>query len=126
VLSWVGAVSLLHKYVVDNELSNFNTEATRSDQKWRPEKNTDDLARMKESDFLDVITALSIIGKSVKKELGNCLDLRNGCWHPNSLKIGDTRVAAHIEILILNVCQNSRHEPLQKSATPHCLLYTQK
>lgn len=103
VLSWVGAVSLLHKHVVANELSNFNTEAVRRDAKWRPAKNTDDLGRMKESDFLNVIQALSIIGKNVKQELENCLKLRNSCGHPNTLKIGDARVAAHIEILVLNV-----------------------
>lgn len=103
VLSWVGAVSLLHKYVVENELSNFNKESLRRDAKWRPAKSTDDLGRMKESDFLNVIHALSIIGKNVKQELENCLKLRNSCGHPNSLKIGETRVAAHIEILVLNV-----------------------
>ena len=36
-------------------------------------------------------------------ELRNCLDRRNGCGHPNSLKIGPNTVAHHIEILLLNV-----------------------
>ena len=57
----------------------------------------------READFLDCLEGASIIGKSVRKELGVCLDLRNGCGHPNGLKIGETRVAAHIESLILNV-----------------------
>lgn len=103
VLSWVGAVSVLYKYVINNELPNFNKEAVRRDAKWRSAKNTDDLGRMKEADFLNIIQALSIIGKNVKQELENCLKLRNSCGHPNSLKIGDTRVAAHMEILVLNV-----------------------
>jgi hypothetical protein len=39
----------------------------------------------------------------VKNELKECLDRRNGCGHPNSLKIGANTVAHHIEILLLNV-----------------------
>ena len=103
VLSWVGAISVLYKCVVDNHLTNFNAEATRRDSKWKNAKNTDDLARMKEINFLDVINHISIIGKNVKQELENCLKLRNGCGHPNTLQIGESRVAAHMEILVLNV-----------------------
>lgn len=103
VLSWVGAMSVLHRYIIDNELTNFNLEASRRDSKWRHAKNTDDLGRMKEFDFLNIISSLSIIGKTVKQELETCLKLRNSSGHPNSLKIGDARVAAHIEILVLNV-----------------------
>ena len=44
-----------------------------------------------------------MIGKNVKDELESCLKLRNACGHPNSLKIGEHRVASHIESLILNV-----------------------
>ena len=58
---------------------------------------------MKETDFLDRIVALSIVGKNVKAELKECLDRRNGCGHPNSLKIGANTVTHHIEILLLNV-----------------------
>lgn len=58
---------------------------------------------MKESIFLDILESISVIGNDVKKELKKCLDLRNSCGHPNSLVIGENRVAAHVEILILNV-----------------------
>jgi len=103
VLSWAGAVSILQYHVVSNYLSAFNAEALRRDGKWKTAKNIDDLSRMKDLDFLDVLVALSIIGKSVKQELEGCLKLRNGCGHPNSLKIGEASVSAHIELLILNV-----------------------
>ncbi len=103
VLTWVGAVSLLYDEVVKNHLSAFNTEALRRDSKWKSAKNQDDLTRMKEADFLNVLEAISVIGKNVKQELEQCLKLRNGCGHPNSLKFGLRKVAAHIEILILNV-----------------------
>lgn len=103
VLSWLGAVAVLYDYVVSNKLSDFNTEASRRNAKWKPAKTIDDLARMKEHDFLDIIETISIIGKSVKQELDGCLKLRNGCGHPNSLKIAEHRVAGQIETLILNV-----------------------
>jgi len=103
VLSWVGAISILYKHVIANHLQNFNIEAARRDPKWRPAKTADDLSRMKEKDFLNILQAISVLGKNVKQELDGCLALRNACGHPNSLIIGENRVAAHLEILILNV-----------------------
>jgi hypothetical protein len=58
---------------------------------------------MKEHDFLQVLEVLSILGKNVKNELEGCLKLRNGCGHPNSLKLAESRCAAHIAVLVLNV-----------------------
>ena len=103
VLSWIGAISLLYDFVIKGKLSEFNSHAKKRDPKWKDAMTKDDLARMKESDFLIVLESSSIIGKSVKQELEAALILRNGCGHPNSLKIGEHRVSGHIEILILNV-----------------------
>jgi hypothetical protein len=103
VMAWVGAISLLHEYVFVNHLVDFNTEALRRNPKWKPAKTTDDLSKMKEFDFLEVLEAISVIGKNVKQELQTCLQLRNGCGHPNSLQIGQNKVAAHLESLTLNV-----------------------
>jgi hypothetical protein len=41
--------------------------------------------------------------RHTKDELEGCLKLRNTCGHPNSHKIGEHRVASHIETLMLNV-----------------------
>lgn len=103
VLSWVGAIALLYDAVISKHLAAFNAEATRRDPKWKPAKTADDLGRMKEATFLEITFAVSIIGKNVKQELDGCLKLRNGCGHPNSLKIGPNKVAAHLETLALNV-----------------------
>lgn len=103
VLSWVGALAVLYDHIVANSLSAFNAEAAKRDQKWRTAATPDDLARMKEYDFLQVLAAISIIGKSVKDELEVCLKLRNGCGHPNSLVVGEHKASAHIETLIQNV-----------------------
>lgn len=89
VLSWVGAMALLHDHVVANQLTAFNAEATRRDPKWKPAKNADDIGKMKEATFLEIAESLSVIGKNVKQDLEGCLKLRNGCGHPNSLKDRD-------------------------------------
>lgn len=103
VFSWVGAVALLHEHVVAKRLAAFNAEALRRDAKWKAATSTDGLARMKESDFLQVLEAIGAIGKSTKTELEACLKLRNGCGHPSTLSIAGHRVASHIEVLLLNV-----------------------
>ena len=103
VLAWVGCVSVLQEYVVQNKLPEFNAEARRRGEKWKAAKTRDDLNRMKEYDFLQVLESISVIGKSVKQELEKRLQLRNACGHPSSLRIADNTVAAHIEVLILNV-----------------------
>ena len=103
VLSWVGAIALLQDHVLAINLSSFNAEATRRDPKWKPARNRDDIARMKEFEFLQVLEAVSIIGKSVKHQLEAALKLRNGCGHPNTLRIGEATAAAHLETLVLNV-----------------------
>ncbi len=103
VMSWLAAVGVLQNVVVTNRLAAFNAEAKRIDAKWKDAATTDDLGRMKEVDFLDRIAAVGIIGKNVKMELVKGLNLRNGCGHPNSLKVSTNQVAAHIEFLLLNV-----------------------
>lgn len=103
VMSWLAAVYTLQAYVVANRLTEFNAEAIRVDSRWRAAKSIDDLSRMKEADFFDRLVTISVVGKNVKQQLKVCLDLRNACGHPNSMKLGDNMVAAHIETLLLNV-----------------------
>jgi len=103
VLSWVGAISTLQNYVIANKLSQFNAEAIKRNPKWKFAKNVDDIGLMKEDTFLDILQTISVLGKNVKQELKKGLILRNGCGHPNSLKLAEHKVSAHIEDLVLNV-----------------------
>jgi len=97
-------MDVLHKHVHTKCLAGFNTEATRvMGRKWKVAKTPDDLGKMGESDFLDRIEGFSILGKNAKAQLKNALDLRNGCGHPNSLKVSVNKSAAHIETLLQNV-----------------------
>lgn len=103
VLSWVGAVSVLYEVVLSSYLDAFNVEAMHRLPKWKSATTRDDLSRMKEYDFLQVINSISIIGKNTKDELEQCLKLRNTCGHPNSHVVGEHRVSSHVETLVLNV-----------------------
>ena len=103
VLAWVGAVSLLYEHVLVDHLKEFNQACEKRDPKWRTAKTVDGLARLKEADFLLILESISVIGKSTKQELEGCLTLRNGCGHPNTLKVSKQRVLAHIESLVDNV-----------------------
>ena len=103
VMSWLAAVAVLYDVVLLHHLEKFNAEAHRIDARWRSASSADDLARMKETDFLDRLASISVIGKNVKEQLKSRLDLRNACGHPNSLALGDSMVMNHIETLNLNV-----------------------
>ena len=105
VMAWVGAIAMLQCHVHAHCLAAFNSEAKRVDSRWRQARSVDDLSRMREAEFLDRLVALSVIGKDVKTELRHCLDRRNSCGHPNSLQVGPSTAAHHIEVLLLNVFQ---------------------
>lgn len=105
VLSWEGALSVLQHEIVFKHLAEFNAEALRRNTKWKIAKTIDDLARIKESIFLEICESISVIGHNLKQELESALKLRNACGHPNTLKVSANRVAAHIEVLIINVFQ---------------------
>lgn len=103
VLTWVGAVYLLYDHVLSKRLREFKTEVSRRWPKQKSIATIDDLASMKESDFLSVIEHICIISKAEHKELTNCLDRRNTAGHPNSHDFAEVVVGAHIHALISTV-----------------------
>ena len=103
VMSWIAAVDVLYREVVAKHLAAFNVEAKNWKSTWKLAVNEDGLARMGEAEFLDRLVPIGVIGKNVKEELAKALKLRNGCGHPNSLKVGPNMVANHLETLLLNV-----------------------
>jgi hypothetical protein len=103
VMSWLAAAYVLQRHVVVTRLDDFNDDGKRIDSRWKHAKTTDDLARLKESDFLNALARINVLGKNAKEALKQCLDLRNACGHPNSFKLGPNAVAAHVETLLRNV-----------------------
>jgi hypothetical protein len=106
VMSWLAAVDVLHRAVVKTHLPVFNQEAKNANPRWKDAANEDGLGRMGEEEFLNRIASIGLIGKNQKEELLKCLKLRNGCGHPNSLRVGPNMVASHIETLLLNVFEH--------------------
>lgn len=103
ILSWCGAIALLQERVVARHIDAFNREAAKRDTKWKPAQTAEDLGRLREFDLLQVLENISLISRSVRLELEACLKLRNSCGHPTELRVSETKVAAHIESLLLNV-----------------------
>jgi hypothetical protein len=103
VMSWLAAVDVLKKEVVANRLVAFNAEAKKVNSKWKDATNADEIGAMNEGEFLNRLMGISMIGKNRKQRLEQALTLRNGCGHPNSLKVGQNEVAAHVEALLQNV-----------------------
>ena len=103
VFAWVGAVAVLYAWIINNKKKDFNTAATARFADWKAASNEGQLANMKEANFLQVLLDIGVIDKSTKKSLDGCLDLRNGCGHPNNLQVGEHIAAAHVETLLKNV-----------------------
>lgn len=103
VMAWLAAVHVLQHWVFKKHLTSFNAELKRIGGKPAQIRTMEDFDLLKESDFLDRLSSASLLGKSRKAALKRCLDFRNNCGHPNSLKVSETAVAAHIEVLLENV-----------------------
>jgi hypothetical protein len=103
VLTWVGAAYLLYQHVLANQLAEFNQEAKRRFPKWKDATGVDDLATLKEAEFLNILEHIGILTKAQQKELQNCLDRRNTAGHPNSASFEEVTVGAHIHELISKV-----------------------
>lgn len=106
VFSWIGALSLIYEFVLKHKLAEFNTAARAKNAKWKDATTIDHFGLMDEGEFLDLVASpiVGVLGKNVKEDLKNTgLKLRNGCGHPNSMKVGPAKTAAHIEFLIQNV-----------------------
>ncbi|MDY6826616.1 MAG: hypothetical protein SVV67_05495 [Bacillota bacterium] len=103
VLSWVGALSLMQEFVIMNHIDDFNNALIVRNPSQKIIKKKEEFSKIHEYDFLQICFGASIIGKSTKQQLEQCLKLRNGCGHPNKLTIGENMVAAHLEFLINNI-----------------------
>lgn len=105
VMSWSAAAYVLQRHVMDKHLSTFNSEMLSTHPKWTNIRDISDFSTLKESEFLLRTFKISIIDKSQRKVLEECLDRRNQCGHPSSFRVGENTVRHHIEVLISNIFQ---------------------
>lgn len=103
IMSWIGAIALVQQHVVEGHLDEFNEVANRKNKGWKSAKTANELGQMRESEFLNRLSEISVIGNDVKKELIQCLNRRNSCSHPNDFVVGEQTSAHHLEVLINNV-----------------------
>lgn len=104
VLSWVGAIHILEEHIVAHRLSQFNAAGkARFGKSFREVLSIEHFTRMQEVDILQVSEDTGVIDKSMKKQLGERLNLRNACGHPNKVIVDDHNVAHHVEFLLNNV-----------------------
>ncbi|MBN8988646.1 MAG: hypothetical protein J0H42_10395 [Rhizobiales bacterium] len=103
VLTWVGALYLLYQHVLHQKLAEFNAEVYRRFPKSKAASNIDDLAGLKEAEFLNVLEHIQVLTKAEAKELVGCLDRRNTAGHPNSHTFTEVGVGNHVETLITSV-----------------------
>jgi len=103
VLSWSGAVAVMHDYVLANLLASFSEEAKRQNLTKRDISKTSDLQELKDHSFLQIAYSIGMIDKNQKQELESRRQFRNACGHPSALKLSSRMVSAHLESLLLNV-----------------------
>jgi hypothetical protein len=103
VLSWSGAIAVMHDYVVSESLPQFNQEARRQGIIKKDAERISDLQEMKEHAFLQIMSSIGLLDKNQKQELDSRRQFRNACGHPSALRLSNRMVSAHLESLILNV-----------------------
>ncbi|GEM_PF-6576254 len=62
-----------------------------------------DFEKVNESIQLEIFHDAGVIGKTLKNQLIERLNLRNACGHPNSVAITEGVACAHVEFLAANV-----------------------
>ncbi|MBF4512286.1 hypothetical protein ITJ66_07260 [Plantibacter sp. VKM Ac-2885] len=99
VFTWVGAVQVLQARVWTHGAQAVEAAAQKYFPKSRIVK-LDDLSTLRESTLLDVARDLGEIDKAQRTVLGQCLDTRNQCGHPNKYDPGVAKAQAHIEDVV--------------------------
>ncbi len=100
VLSWEGAIHILHEYIFYNKLNQYTTQAKNKNPKFKDITCPEDFSRNKEKFFIEVLSEACIVTPDIAKQFLSCLETRNSAGHPNDLVFTENRVATHLEFLI--------------------------
>ncbi|SIS07749.1 hypothetical protein [Microbacterium sp. RURRCA19A] len=96
VFVWVGAIADVKERIWQRGATNVTTAFQKYNSRAQL-KSHDDLLKFQESDILNVAQDLGVIDKAQKIVLGQALDLRNQCGHPNKYWPTVAKAKAHIE-----------------------------
>jgi hypothetical protein len=97
VFVWVAAVAELETRMWASGAKAVTAAVQKGNQNAKPLTKKDDLVKLKDVELLQVAEDLGILDKSQKLMLGQALDTRNQCGHPNKYKPGVAKVKSHIE-----------------------------
>jgi hypothetical protein len=105
VMAWAGTVYNLRQKIHKQGPAGYARFTTLLQagykQYKKPLTTFNDLEDIKDVELLDICEKMDIVkGKSVKKQLEHCLDLRNGVGHPTNVRPGPIRVKAFFEDII--------------------------
>ncbi len=106
ILSWILAINHMYLYILNHKLEEFNTALSKAS--WNKSglriSVKDDFAEIpKETRFIELCRAASIISNDVKKILDSGLGIRNSYAHPSTIKATETTAANHIEEMFVNI-----------------------
>jgi len=102
IMTWIVALDMLYDYVIESCLIKFNIELAKANKKLKIQSKVD-FEDLKESQFIELLRASSIISKEQKKILDDKLDIRNSAAHPNATSFKEAKTATFIEELLNDI-----------------------
>lgn len=104
VMVWILTIDHLFDYVLNKKINEFNLALAASpDKRIKKISTKDDLSELKESKFIELCRAASIISNDVRKILEDALGVRNTAAHPSAVEVTRSKAISVIEDLVINV-----------------------
>lgn len=100
VFVWAGAMRSIQEKCVAAGLSALNNSLIRHDPKTRSVTKIDDFQYVKDKNVLLSAEDVGVVDKAERGTLGEALDLRNRCGHPNKYRPGIKKAASFFEDVI--------------------------
>lgn len=100
VFVWVGATAELKTRIWSTGAKGVTASVQSRNPNAKALTKKDDLLKLQEVEILQVAQDVGVIDKSERTILGQALDTRNQCGHPNKYDPGVAKARAHIEDLI--------------------------
>lgn len=104
IMTWLLVMDVLYEFILNYKLADFNAELKKRNLKYTITSKSD-FEDIKESTFIEVMRASSIISKEQKKTLDDKLDIRNSAAHPNQTSFKEAKVVSFIEELIADIVE---------------------
>lgn len=107
IMMWIGSLHHLQDYTINNFSKEVRTAsvARLSTVKKQHKGITklSDFEEINENVQLQIFHDAGVIGKTLKNQLIERLNLRNACGHPNSVSITEGVASMHVEFLAANI-----------------------